>query len=227
MGCHIRVSLATGEPEYDAYKKRASWVTCRVLRTVEDGGRVTYPPAGDRAFPRNAPIASLKLVPRHPGQQDVSAYFPHGEIAVTDLLEGELAFLQHVHLYEEKNRGTHILQPRLLWKYEFLRCFLGCLTREHLQDLSREIDEISSMNRNFTSWSVKSSKQLSAGLRHDYKVKLGHYMEASIEDFHTHTRLRCFDWEPRKFFAFLAANSKGRFSIWVAPVALTFSRFFD
>ena len=26
---------------------------------------------------------------------------------------------------------------------------------------------------------------------------------------------------------FLAANSKGRFSIWVAPVALTFSRFFD
>ena len=82
------------------------------------------------------------------------------------------------------------------------------------------------MNHNFTSWSVKSSKQLSAALRHDYKVKLGRYMDASI-DLHTHTRLRCFDWEPRKFFAFLAANSKGRFSIWIAPVALTFSRFFD
>ena len=78
------------------------------------------------------------------------AYFPHGEMAVTDLLEGQLAFLQHVHLYKEKNRGTHILQPRLLWKYEFPRCFFGCLTREHLQDLSREIDEISSMNHNFT-----------------------------------------------------------------------------
>ena len=74
---------------------------------------------------------------------------------------------------------------------------------------------------NFTGWSVKSSKQLSAALRHDYKVKLGRYMEASIEDLHTHTRLRCFDWEPRKFFAFLVANSKGRFSIWIAPVALT------
>ena len=81
MGYHIRVSLATGEPEYDAYKESASWVTCRVLRTVEDDGQVAYPTAGDRAFPRNAPIASLKLkpenVPRHPGQQDVSAYFPH------------------------------------------------------------------------------------------------------------------------------------------------------
>ena len=52
-------------------------------------------------------------------------------------------------------------------------------------------------------------------------------MEASIEDLQSHTRLRCFDWEPRKFFAFLAANSKGRFSIWVAPVALTFSGLFD
>ena len=28
---------------------------------------------------------------------------------------------------------------------EFLRCFFGCLAREHLQDLSREIDEISSI----------------------------------------------------------------------------------
>ena len=114
MGCHIRVSLATGEPEYDTYKKTASWVTCRVLRTVGDDGQVAYPPA---VFPRNAPIASLKLkpenVPRHPGQQDVSAYFPHGEKAVTGLLEGQLAFLQHVHLYEEKNKGTTF-------------CSLGC-----------------------------------------------------------------------------------------------------
>ena len=122
-------------------------------------------------------------------------------------------------------RSFHEMLQLLL--YEFLRCFFGCFTQEHLRDLSREIDEISSMNHNFTSWSVKSSKQLSAALRHDYKVKLGRYMEASIEDLHTHTRLRCFDWEPRKFFAFLAANSKGRFSIWIAPVALTFSRFFD
>ena len=57
--------------------------------------------------------------------------------------------------YEEKHKGCRVLQPRLLWKHEFLRCFLGCLTREHLQDLSREIDEISGMNQNFTSWSVR------------------------------------------------------------------------
>ena len=206
-------------------------MTCRVLRTVGDGGRVIYSQAGGRVYPRSAPVASLKLkpedVPRHPGQQDVTAYFPHGETAVTNLLEGQLAFLQHVHSYEEKHKGCRILQPRLLWKYEFLRCFLGCLTSEHLQDLSREIDEISGMNHNFTSWSVRSSKALPAALRHDDNVKLGRFMEASIEDLRSHTRLRCFDWEPRKFFAFLAANSKGRFSVWVAPVALTFPRLFD
>ena len=93
-------------------------------------------------------------------------------MAVTDLLEGQLAFLQHVHLYEEKHRGTHILQPRLLWKYEFLRCFLGCLPREDLQDLSREIDEIGRTNHSFTSWSVKSSKLLSAVLRHSSNVAI-------------------------------------------------------
>ena len=72
-------------------------------------------------------------VPRHLGQQDI--------------LEGQLAFLQHVHLYEENHRGTH--QPRLLWKYEFQkdpgglryekkhmkrepRLLLPCLQREAL-----------------------------------------------------------------------------------------------
>ena len=104
MGCHIRVSLATGEPEYDIYKKSASWVACRALRTVGDDGQVAYPPAGD--------LSSLKLkpenIPRHPGQQDVAAYFPHGEMAVTNRIEGQLAFLQHVHLYRgETSRNSH------------------------------------------------------------------------------------------------------------------------
>ena len=36
-----------------------------------------------------------------------------------------------------------------------------------------------------------ASKALSAALRHDHKVKLGRFMEASIEDLHSHTRLRC------------------------------------
>ena len=117
MGCHIRVSLATGEPEYDTYKKSASWVTCRVLRTVGDDGQVAYPPAGDRVFPRNAPIASLKLkpenVPRHPGQQDVSAYFPHGEMAITDLLE---ASLHSCSMFTSTRRRTG----------ELTFCSLGC-----------------------------------------------------------------------------------------------------
>eukprot|EP00439_Symbiodinium_sp_Y106_P001218 s8213_g1.t1 len=206
--------------------KSASWVACRALRTVGDDGQVTHTL---RREIESAPISSLKLkpenIPRHPGQQDVAAYFPHGEMAVTNLIEGQLAFLQHVHLYEEKHRGTHILQTRLLWKYEFLRCCFGCLPREELESLSREIDEIGGMNHRFTSWSVKTSKLLSAVLRHNSSVTLGKYLEASIEDLHTKTKLKCFDWEPKKFFAFLAANSKNRFSIWISPAALTFSHF--
>ena len=51
-------------------------------------------------------------------------------------------------------------------------------------------------------------------------------MEFSLEGFQR-TSVKPFDWHPRKFFSFLMANSKGRFNIWVAPVALTFDRFFD
>ena len=203
----------------------------RALRTVGDGGVVICPQAGNRVFPREAPVASMKLkpegVPRHLGQQDVSAYFPHGETAVTEILEGQLAFLQHVHLCEENHRGTHILKPRLLWKYEFLCCFLGCLSSTDLEGLTQEIDDISRLRHNYSSWSVRSSKALSAALRHDNNLKIGRYMEATLDDLQAHKRLRPFDWQPRKFFAFLMANSKGRFSLWVAPKALVFDRFFD
>ena len=120
LGCHSRVSLTTGVPENGAYVKSASWVTRRVLRTVGDGGVVIYPQAGNRVFPRDAPVASLKLkpedVPRHLGQQHVTAYFPHGETAVTRILEGQLAFLQHVHLYDSTRRTTE----------EYTSCNLGC-----------------------------------------------------------------------------------------------------
>ena len=51
-------------------------------------------------------------------------------------------------------------------------------------------------------------------------------MEFSLEGFQR-TGVKPYDWHPRKFFSFLMANSKGRFNIWVAPVALTFGRFFD
>ena len=46
-------------------------------------------------------------------------------------------------------------------------------------------------------------------------------MNATLEDLHTHTRLRPFDWRPRKFFSFLMANSKGRFPLWVVSMLPT------
>ena len=172
-------------------------MTRRALRTVGAGGVVIYPQAGNRVFPRKAPVASMKLkpggVPRHLGQQDVSAYFPHKKTAVAEILEGQLTFLQHVYLYEGNHRRTHILQPWLLWKYEFLCCFMGCLSNTDLEGLTQEIDDISRLRHNFGSWSVKSSKALSAALRHDNNLKIGRYMAATLEGLQAHTRLRPFD----------------------------------
>ena len=96
LGCNLRVDLNNGVPEYHSYLQSASWITRRALRTVGDGGEVVYAKQRSRVFPENAPVASLKIkpenVPRHPGHQDVTAYFPHGEKAVTDLLEGHWPF---------------------------------------------------------------------------------------------------------------------------------------
>ena len=39
--------------------------------------------------------------------------------------------------------------------------------------------------------------------------------------------LKPFSWEPRKFFSFLMANSKGRFQTWIAPAACSYKRFLD
>ena len=191
---------------------------------------VVYAKQRSRVFPENAPVASLKIkpddVPRHPGHQDVTAYFPHGEKAVTDLLEGQLAFLSHVRLYEENHPGTHILQQNLVSKYEFLRYFLGCLDEPELATVTTEIRDVSNLSYNHGSWAVKTSKAMSRILRHDERTVLGKYMECSLEGFQR-TSVRPYDWHPRKFFSFLMANSKGRFNIWVAPVALTFGRFLD
>ena len=95
LGCNLRIDLNTGIPEYSNYLRSTSWVPRRALRTVGDGGEVIYAKRRSRVFPENAPVSCLKItpenIPRHPGHQDVAAYFPHGEKAVTEILEGQLA----------------------------------------------------------------------------------------------------------------------------------------
>ena len=145
---------------------------------------------------------------------------------MAEVLEGQLAFLSHVRRYEEQYPGCHILQQNLVWKYDFLRCFLGCLDEAELSTVAAEIRDVSHLSFNHGSWAVKTSKNMSRILRHDDRTVLGKYMEFSLEGFQR-TSVKPFDWHPRKFFSFLMANSKGRFNIWVAPVALTFDRFFD
>ena len=100
IGCNIRISLATGIPEYDEYVKSISWATRRGLRNCGGDGRVGYFGSQARKYPKAILPQMIKLrpdsVPLYPGHEEKSAYFPFGETAVTDLLEGQLAFLHHV-----------------------------------------------------------------------------------------------------------------------------------
>ncbi|CAE7695416.1 unnamed protein product, partial [Symbiodinium necroappetens] len=96
--------------------------------------------------------------PRHPGQQDVAAYFPHGETAATNILVGQLAFLSHVKAYEDSHPGTQILQPRLVWKYELLLLLSWMsqsLSATELDELSRDITEVSRLRHEHGSWAVR------------------------------------------------------------------------
>ena len=119
------------------------------------------------------------------------------------------------------------LQRNLSWKIEFLNCCLGSLPKEQLDEISSEITEVVRLRGSPNSWAVRNSKAMSRALRHELGQKLGKYLEASVEQLDNHTSLRPFNWEPRKFFAFPMANSKGRFQTWIAPVACSFKRFLD
>eukprot|EP00439_Symbiodinium_sp_Y106_P016729 s292_g2.t1 len=90
---------------------------------------------------------------------DAAAYFPHGEKAAAGILEGQLAFLSHVRRYEEQYPGCHILQQNLVWKYDFLRCFLGCLDEAELSTVAAEIRDVSHLSFNHGSWAVKNVKE--------------------------------------------------------------------
>ncbi|OLQ08703.1 hypothetical protein AK812_SmicGene7804 [Symbiodinium microadriaticum] len=231
IGCNIRISLATGIPEYDEYVKSISWATRRGLRNCGGDGRVGYFGSQARKYPKAILPQMIKLrpdsVPLYPGHEEKSAYFPFGETAVTDLLEGQLAFLHHVRSYEEAHPGTRFMQRNLCWKFEFLNCCIGSLPKEQLDEISSEINAVVQLGGSPNSWAVRSSKAMSKALRHTPIIKLGHYLEASMEQLEKHTSLKPFSWEPRKFFSFLMANSKGRFQTWIAPAACSYKRFLD
>ena len=233
MGCHIRVDLVTGVPDYYNYLKSPSWMARRGLRTVGEDGKAIYPTRYPRVFPKNVPTVHLKMkpgdIPRHPNHQDSTAYFSFEERAVLDILEGQLAFLSAVRDYEKKHAGCRLLQPHLTWKLEFLACFIGALDEKSLDALHEDIRQVSERRHDHGGWAVRSSKDLSRILRHEISTRLGDHCEASLEELQRlpRERIKPFEWEPRKFFAFVCANSKGRFNVWVAPKALVFGRFLD
>ena len=194
IGCNIRISLATGIPEYDEYVKSISWAIRRGLRNCGGDGKVGYFGSQARKYPKAILPQMIKLrpesVPLYPGHEEVSAYFPFGETAVTDLLEGQLAFLHHVRSYEEAHPGTRFMQRNLCWKVEFLNCCLGSLPKEQLDEISSEINEVDRLGGYPNSWAVRNSKTMSKALRHTPVIKLGNYLEASMEQLEKYTSLK-------------------------------------
>ena len=140
LGCNIRTDLSTGVPEYSEYLNSTSWVIRSGLRHCGGDNTVSYFGSQTRKYPKAIWPAMIKLkpesVPVYPGHETVSAYFPFGEMAVTTLIEGQLAFLHHVRTYEEAHPGTRLLQRNLCWKIEFLNCYLASLPKEQLEQIA-------------------------------------------------------------------------------------------
>ena len=138
-----------------------------------------------RKYPKAIWPQMIKLkpesVPLCPGPETVAAYFPFGETAVTDLIEGQLAFLHHVRTYEDAHPGTRLLQRNLCWKIEFLNCCLGSLPEEQLDGIAAGIEEVVKLGGQPHGWAVRNSKTLSQALRHNAKLNLGKFLEASME----------------------------------------------
>ena len=138
MGCNIRVDLSTGVSGYKEYLESISWAIRCGLRHCGGDNTISYFGSQNRKFPKTIWPAMIKVkpesVPLYLGHQEVSAYFPFGEMAVTNLIEGQLAFLHHVRTYEDAHPGTRLLQRNLCWKIEFLNCCLGASPAEQLND---------------------------------------------------------------------------------------------
>ena len=221
MGCKVRSDISTHFPDYDLYLNGASWAQRRVLRVVGDDGTVAYPTRDDRVWPDNALSKCIKIkpdnVPLFPRQQDQASYFAFAEMEVLNVLEGQLALLSHVCAYEDSH-NERFLSDVVVWKYQFLCCCFGALSKELLEQIRDEIRSISQLAWDHGSWFVKDSKAMSGILRHGSPSELGRYMELPLEGLQQR-RIKPFDWAPAKFFAFIMANTKGRFQIWCSPAA--------
>ena len=66
---------------------------------------------------------------------------------------------------------------------------------------SAKISEVVRLGGHPNSWAVRNSKAMSRALRHAPGIKLGNYLEASMEQLEKFTFLKPFSWEPRKFFS--------------------------
>ena len=135
---------------------------------------------------------------------------PLDPVRMLQILEGQIALVHHIMAYKDANPSAHVLYPRQVWRANVLAYFLGAVTKSQIAATKQLGGESFAAQTNSQSWQVKRSKRLSYYLRHNNKLSLGVFNDATFED--TEEPLQAFRWAPHKILAFLLGNSKSRFS---------------
>ena len=194
-------------------------------------GRVGYFGSQARKYPKAILPQMIKLrpdsVPLYPGHEEKSAYFHLGRQLLPISSKDSLRFCIMSDPMRRSHPGTRFMQRNLCWKFEFLNAALEVFQRSSwMRSLQRSTQSSNLGDRRIAGLFVAARlcRRLFGTPR---SSSLGHYLEASMEQLEKHTSLKPFSWEPRKFFSFLMANSKGRFQTWIAPAACSYKRFLD
>ncbi len=214
LGGRVPVDLNTGLPDYNDYLNSGLWCTRRRLRSCGGTGEVAYVPDGDRTWPSHFPVQNMKVYPTFCEMRGVAREEEISPVHLLNVLEGQIALIHHVIKFEEANPTVHVLSPRQKWKATFIAYILGSVSQGALTMLSSMGNEIYNLSiSQSSSWPVRTSKSLTYALRHDKKMKLGLFNDATFEDLDR--VLQSSKWSPNKILAFLLGNTKARFIVHV------------
>ncbi|CAE7464111.1 unnamed protein product [Symbiodinium natans] len=198
-----------GEPDYSHWINSVHWSSRRMLLSREGTasslysgtGRVYLPSAdGTRNMPRDVYPYTLRIADRD-----------------LPTIEGQLALLWHVILYEDRT-GRTILSSSQRWDFYFVTTLLGCLSVEELYKFTLTTQQVTREQNTPYSSTVSASKAFSAVFRHEavHRNDLDEMNSLPIGSCNTRRVI------PRQtnavwFAAFMLTNSKGRFFTYVRP----------
>ena len=147
-----------GEPDYSHWINSVHWSSRRMLLSREGTasslysgtGRVYLPSAvGTRNMPRDVYPYTLRIADRD-----------------LPTIEGQLALLWHVILYEDRT-GRTILSSSQRWDFYFVTPLLGCLSVEELYKFTLTTQQVTREQNTPYSSTVSASKAFSAVFRHE------------------------------------------------------------